>query len=115
MIELDVSLFRGVSECWEVSSHAVEVLTTDGRHIRVSARRAMHRRDVFYDAEYEELATLDSVEGVLEVQDRSTYALAEGRFAPVWLPADFPWATGKTVEECLRSGLHWVSSGASQG
>ena len=93
MIDVDVSQYDGITEFWEVNSHTVEVITDDHRRIRLAAHRNMRSADD-YTAHWEELVEV-------EVGDRSIGA---------WVPVNFPWETGESIDDLVRKALRWVAS-----
>ena len=95
-LDLDVSLFKNITECDQVSSHSVHALV-GGRRFRITAAKALHGTQHSHWALYEEEVPIETI----------------GKDYTLWVRSrEFPWAEGSTVNECLRSALHWVNDAA---
>lgn len=83
---------------YQVDPQSIEVVVsgaeTHSGHqtFRITAKRRLPNGD--FCAAYEERIEMDF----------------EGTFRTIWAEAEFPWADGATVEECLGKALQIVSS-----
>ncbi|HEV3479783.1 MAG TPA: hypothetical protein VG144_10080 [Gaiellaceae bacterium] len=79
-------------EAYLVSDRAVEVLLRDGRTVRITAYESL--KSGGYSAVHE-----------VEVEFEQ-----DGKDVAAWSRADFPWAAGDSVEDCLAEAIFLMRS-----
>lgn len=79
--------YSDIAEAWLINDRTVELLMTDGRGYRITAAESL--KSGGYTAIHRKRVDLSSEPDAPEA----------------WAPADLPWATGDTIEDCLLSAV----------
>lgn len=98
-ISVSEDVYPNISEIYAYAENVFVVQTKNHRTIKVIVAKIVRCGMISkYYAFYEKLQTIE----------------LNGQTYEIWSVANLPWADGKTVEECMRTALHFVNEVGKQ-
>lgn len=93
-LNITPELYENISEIYETGNQSVVVVTNDSRTVKITARKVLRGPNANYVANYEQLVSQN----------------VNGQCVRMWVEVHYPFAQGKTIEDCIKYAMWFVNN-----